>query len=183
MHKAAAVVFSLMIASAAFAQQKNEFQFFVSNLAGGWTSNDGTTVSAGIGVAYKRVFTPRFSAQLAVTGEHHDTNPYVVNPDGSFRNVNSVGFHTYPIDLTARYDFVNDTRWKPYLGGGVRYVAAPNVDPAFGYQNKLGFEAIGGTEFQITHKFGLLIDGKFNFSDHEHYDEPFKTSFGVLWKF
>lgn len=183
MHKAAAVLFSLMIASAAIGQQKNEFQVFVSNLAVSWTSNDGTHGSAGFGVAYNRVITPNFSAQIAVATQHNDTYPYVVNPDGSFRNVNSVGFNTYPIDLTARYDFVNDTRWKPYLGGGLRYVAAPNVDSSFGYQNHLGIEAVGGTEFRITRTFGLFLDGKINSGKHEFYDEPFKSSFGVLWKF
>ena len=183
MHKAAAVVFSLMIASSAFGQQKNEFQVFVSNLAVSWTSNDGTHGSAGFGLAYRREFTPRFSTQLAVTTEHHETYDYVVEPNGSFRDVPAQSFHTYPIDLTGRYDFVNDTRWKPYLGGGLRYVAAPNVDTAFGYSNHVGAEIIGGTAFRITPKFGLVLDGKVNFGDHESYDVPFKTSFGLLWRF
>jgi len=183
MHKAAAVVFSLMIASAAFGQQKNEFQVFVSNPGGGWSETNGSTVSAGFGVAYNRVITPKLTAQIAVTSQNSHTYSYVVNPDGSFRDVPSVGFHFYPIDLSARYDFHNETRWLPYLGGGVRYVAAPNVDQAFGYQNHLGVELVGGTEFRISHGFGLLIDGKVNFGEHEFYDQPFKGSFGLLWKF
>ena len=183
MHKAAAVVLSLMIASVAFGQQKNEFQVFVSNLAVSWTSNDGTHGSAGFGLAYNRVITPKFSAQIALTTQHNQTYPYLVNPDGSFRSVNQVGFKTYPIDLTARYTFRNETRWLPYLGAGVRYVAAPNVDQAFGYQNHLGAELAGGTEFRFSHAFGLVLDGKLNFGDHEFYDEPFKASVGLLWKF
>ena len=179
----AAVVFSLMIASAAFGQQKNEFQVFASNPFVGYSSSTGTETSAGLGLAYKRVITPKFSAQIGVTTEHHNTYPYVVNPDGSFRDVNSVGFHTYPIDLTARYDFVNETRWLPYLGAGVRYVGAPNVDQAFGYKNHLGMELTGGTEFRITHSFGLVLDGKVYFGSHEAYDENWKPSLGVLWRF
>jgi hypothetical protein len=183
MHKGAAVVLTLMIASAAFGQQKNEFQVFISNLAASWTSNNGANVSAGFGVAYNRVITPRLTAQIAVTTQHSDTYSYVVNPDGSFRDVPPVGFNFYPIDLSARYNFLNDTRWLPYLGGGVRYVPAPNVDKAFGYQNHAGVELVGGTEYRISHGFGLLLDGRVNFGDHEFYDQSFKASVGLLWKF
>ena len=164
----ATVMLSLLIACAAFGQQKNEFSIFASNP--GTSLSDSVDTSTGFGLAYTRQLTPRFSTQIALTSEHHESlfEPF--------------SFNTEPIDLTARYDFVNDTRWKPYLGAGLRYVAAPDADPAFGYSNHLGAELAGGTTFRITPSFGFMLDGKFNLGSHDEYDAPFKASFGLLWR-
>jgi len=60
----------------------------------------------------------------------------------------------------------------------MRYVAAPNVDPRFRYQVHFGIDVVGGTA-----SFGLVLDGKLYFGDYEAYDQPFKASIGLLWKF
>jgi hypothetical protein len=70
-----------------------------------------------------------------------------------------VSFRTYPIDLTARYRWVNETRWKSYLGVGARYVAAPHVDSMWGYTNRVTPEIVGGVLFTFRH-FGIVADGK-----------------------
>ena len=116
----------LLIAPAAFAQQRNDFTVFVSNF--GVSTSQNTRWHVDYGAAVNTSFTPRFSAQLSVTSEQHHTYPYVVDSSGYINQVDPVSFHTYPIDLTAHYRFINDTRWKPFLGAGVRYVAAPAVD-------------------------------------------------------
>jgi hypothetical protein len=96
--------------------------------------------------------------------------------------VTPVKFRTYPIDLTARYRFVNDTRWKPFIGAGARYVAAPHVDSMFGYTNRLSPELVGGVVFQLRH-LGIVVDGKALLADHEYYDSAFKTAVGLNWRF
>lgn len=88
-------------------------------------------------------------------------------------------FRTYPIDFTLHYRF-DDTRWKPYIGAGARYVAAPHVDSMFGYTNRLTPEVVGGVVFQMRH-LGIFADGKVNLGDHEYYDPVFKTAIGVSW--
>ena len=89
---------------------------------------------------------------------------------------------TYPIDLTARFRWVNDTRFKPYIGLGARYVAAPHVDSMFGYTNRTTPELVGGVVYQLRH-LGIVADGKVLLGDHEYYDSMFKTSIGLSWRF
>lgn len=184
MRKAAVILFSMLIASAAIAQQKkNDFSVFVTDAGFGWSSGRGTTASASYGIAFDRMLTQQFSAQLAIGSEGHRTYSYIVNPTGTFQAVDPVHFRTYPIDLAVRYQFLDESRWKPYVGLGARYVAAPNVSSDFRYKNHIGPEIVGGTSFQIRRSFGLVLDGKLYLGDHEQYDSNFKPSFGLLWRF
>ena len=183
MHNAAAILFALLVAPAAFAQQKNEFTVFLTDARISYSSQSGTEASTSFGIAFDRVLTPRISAQLAIGSERHHTYSYVVEPNGSFRQVTPSGFRTYPIDLAVRYQFLTDTRWKPDLGLGARYVAAPRVGSEFRYRDHFGPEIVGGTAFQFTRSFGLVLDGRIYVGDREHYDSQFKPSFGLLWRF
>ncbi|MDQ6800614.1 MAG: hypothetical protein M3041_07225 [Acidobacteriota bacterium] len=61
--------------------------------------------------------------------------------------------------MTGRFRFVNESRWKPYIGAGARHVAAPNVDSMFGYTNRWTPELVGGVVFQLRH-FGFVADAK-----------------------
>src|SRR5712692_2250529 len=150
---------------AAFAQQRNNFTVFISNL-GVYSASQHTHWYSDYGAALDTAFTPRLSAQLSVTSEHHRTYPYVVDSSGYINQVDPVGFHTYPIDLTGRYHFITDSRWKPFLGAGLRYVAAPHVDSQFGYQNHLTPEAVGGVIFQMQ-RIGIVSEGKQLLGDRE----------------
>lgn len=179
MRNVAAAIFTFFVAAALFAQPKDELSVFASRYTEGIRNSN----SVSLGVAFDRMLTPRISAQLWIASEHHYTYPYVVEPNGSFRQVARVRFHTIPIDLTVQYHFLNDTAWKPFVGVGARYVGAPKVSSAFRYQNHLGPEIVGGTAFQITRRFGLRADGKIYFGDREHYDDQLKTSLGLFWRF
>lgn len=183
MRKVVVVLFSLLIASAALAQQKNEFSVFVTNSSLTLSRDHGPQGSNSLGLAFDRMVTPRISTQLSVNYERHRTYSYIVNPTGTFAAVPPVRFTTVPIDLSARYHFLNETRWKPYLGLGLRYVRQPNISSQFNYQDHIGPEIVGGTAVQFTRSFGLLLDGKVYLGDREQYDSQFKTSFGLLWRF
>ena len=174
---------TLLLASAASAQQRNELSFFASNPGLGYSSTGGTNASAGLGIAFDRMFTPRVSAQLSIASEQHRTYPYVVAPNGSFQQVTPRSFQTYPIDLAVHYHFLKDSRWQPYLGLGAHYVSAPHVGSQFGYQNHLGPEIVGGTVFRIGPSFGIVLDGKVTLGDREHYDPSFRPSVGFTWRF
>ena len=168
--------------SSAFAQQKNAFSIFVTD----WQfSRDtrGSHANAGAGIAFDRMLTPRFSAELAIASERHHTYPYIVNTNGLFQEVTPRAFRIYPVDLAVRYHFLNETRWKPFIGVAAHYVGAPHVGSEFRYQNHFGPEIVGGTVVQLGRSFGLVLDGKIYIGDREHYVYPFKPSFGLLWRF
>ena len=171
----------MTFAPAIFAQQEKSVSIFVSNFGVGSDVN-GRRWYTDYGAGFEAVFTPRFSVQAAVTSERHRSYPYVVDSSGYINQVDPVSFHTYPIDLTAHYRFINDTRWKPFLGAGVRYVAAPAVDSMFGYRSRWTPEAVGGVVFQMR-RIGIVLDGKALLGDHEYYDSVFKTGIGLNWRF
>jgi outer membrane protein W len=175
------VIILLLIAPAAFAQQRNDFSVFISNL-GMSSSQQHSHWYADYGVALDTSFTPRLSAQLSVTSEQHHTYPYVVDSSGYINQVAPVAFHTYPIDLTGRYHLFTNSRWKPFLGAGLRYVAAPRVDSQFGLQSRLTPEAVGGVMFQMQ-RIGIVFEGKQLLGDREYYDSMFKASVGLNWRF
>jgi outer membrane protein W len=171
----------LLIAPAAFAQQRNHFSVFLSNL-GVYSTSQHTHWYSDYGAAFDTSFTPRLSAQLSVSSEGHSTYPYVVDSSGYINQVDPVRFRTYPIDLTGRYHFITESRWKPFLGAGLRYVAAPHVDSQFGLRSHLTPEAVGGVVFQMQ-RIGIVFEGKQLLGDREYYDSMFKASVGVNWRF
>ncbi len=176
------VIALLVIAPAAFAQQKNDVYILVNgpaSLAGG---SAGTRAEGGIGVSFARLFTPRISGQLSLSYEQRSSYPYVVNANGSITQVTPATLHTFPIDATARYHLFDDSRWKPYLGAGFRYVGAPSADSRFGYQSHLNPEIVGGTIFQIRPSIGIVLEGKQLLGNREPYDPSFKASAGVSWR-
>jgi outer membrane protein W len=71
----------------------------------------------------------------------------------------------YPIDATVSYHFLNETRWKPYLGAGLRYVSEtlrgtiPGGDYRFTTRT-VEPEISGGLTFQFTPRLGLRFDAK-----------------------
>jgi hypothetical protein len=178
----AAVVVVLVhaLATVALAQQ-NEVALFISNLQpdrGG----------GGYGVSFHRTWTPRFSTGISIAAEE----PAVVGCVGSILTqltCTEVDLRTYPVDLTGRFHFINDTRWKPYIGAGVRYVAAPDVTPEEvqllreSYSDQLNPEIVGGLVFRVTPSFAINAEVKGLFRNPEDYDSLFKASAGVSWRF
>lgn len=172
-----------LLSTVALAQQKQSLSIFVSDLSYTKRSTDNGQWGGGVGVAFERMFSERLALQGAIAYERHRTYPYLVEDDGSITQVEARRLNIVPIDLTARYHFVNDTRWKPYIGLGAHYVAAPNVDRRFRYQNHLDGAVDGGTTFLLTPSFGLLLNARMLVGDREPYDEQFKISAGLSWRF
>ena len=174
----------LFIAPTVFAQRENNFSVFLYQ-AGLAASESGRHWYSDYAAAFESSLTPHFSAQISVGSERHASYPYVIDETGYVNQVTPVKFRTYPIDLTARYRFVNDTRWKPYIGAGAHYVAAPKVhlDPGFGYQNHIDGEVDGGVAFMFTPALGVMLDGRVIGGERETYDPIFRVSAGLSWRF
>jgi outer membrane protein W len=173
MRKIVGFVVTAFACCAASAQQTQTLSAFVSN----------NTDEPSYGISYERMFAPRWSVQAAVAVERHHSYGYVVEDNGAIAMVEPERLRTVPIDLTAGYHWPNDTRWKPFLGIGAHYVAAPDADPRFRYRNHLHPAINGGTLFMLTHNLGLMLDGRIYLGDHEPYDDNLKTSIGLSWRF
>ena len=170
------------VPTALFAQPKQTLSVFA---AGVNSSAQDQQRPAGLGISYDRMLTPRLSLDAAIAFERHFSYPYVVDIGGFIDVVPRSRLRTVPIDLTARYHWLNDTRWKPYIGGGAHYVSAPKVhlDPGFGYQSHVNGEVDGGVVFMLTPALGAMLDGRVIGGDRETYDPIFRISAGLSWRF
>jgi len=180
------LVFLAVVALAlpAFAQQpKNDFQIFVYTSNVGITSTDsnGTTVDGGFGLAVSKFVAPHISAEASVTSQdwwEYEPGPYHFG-DPIIRHRHT----TYPISLDGQYHFFNSSRWKPYLGAGVRY-----VEPHAQLRNigaRISPEVVGGVSFMFTPSFSLRFDAKqeIRSSSGPAYDPLSRVSVGLGWHF
>ena len=181
MRKVLVLVMALVFAipTAVLAQQT--FSVFLTDI--NQTSDRVNPWPGGFGVSFERMFAERLSLQGAVAYERHRTYTYVVEDNGSITPVPRENLRTLPIEVTARYHWLNDTRFKPYLGLGVHYVAAPNTDARFRYQDHVDGLVGGGFVFMLKPSLGLLLEGRAIVGDREPYDPPFKVAAGVSWRF
>src|SRR5258705_90174 len=113
MHKLTVLV-CLILATAAFGQQNkpNGFYVFVTNprYAGGPGGHD---FEGAFGVALQRMFSPRFSGEVAVSHDSETFGFRSFKSDGTLLADHVVTAYSLPVDLTARYHFLNDSSWKP----------------------------------------------------------------------
>src|SRR4051794_6710230 len=115
----------------------------------GWGAGAGTAADAGFGLALEHRFSRLFSGEISVATERHEVQPY-------FLNSKTFNLRTYPIDAIARYTFQSvHTRWRPYVGLGVRYVGAPEEPPFVQYSDEINGEVVGGVEFNAAESWSL----------------------------
>ena len=162
------VVLTFLIAATAFAQQDkpNSFSVFLGDPT--YLSDaQGREIDGQFGVALQRMFAPHFSAEIAVS---HETVLFADRSvrSGFFGN-RRVGFT--PVDLSARYHFPNESRWKPYLGVMTRYVDGETF-----------VGANGGVLWQFRPTLGLRFDGKALVSSSGQ-GTHLLHSVGLSWRF
>jgi opacity protein-like surface antigen len=167
-----------------FAQQpKNDFQIFAysSNLGVTWNESYGTAVDTNWGIAVQKFVAPHVSMELAVVSQgwyEYEPGPYHFGvPIVRYRQ------RSYPVSLDGQYHFFNGSRWKPYLGVGLRY-----VDPNARLRDigaRISPEVNGGVSFMFTPRFSLRFDGKqeLRSPDGPAYDPPSRVSVGLGWHF
>jgi outer membrane protein W len=167
MRKPVIVAVSLLfVVASAFAQQNtpsNSVSVFVSDMAV-THSSVGTFVNAGYGGAFDHMFNNHISAELSVTSQRMRQ---------TFTTFSSAGQATYgsytktlfPIDANVSYHFLTDSRWKPYVGVGLRYLSSTvqNIAPLNNsrYTSRtVDPEISGGVTFQFRPNLGLRLDVK-----------------------
>jgi len=174
MRKSIVIAVSLLfVVASAFAQQRatpaNTVSVFVSDAMVSYSSSSGSRLDVSYGAAFRHMFNRHISAELSVTSQpaRRYFSTFVVGgqPTGQ-PTVTSSTVHFHPIDASVSYHFLTDSRWKPYVGGGMRYLnnsviltggplgdqrlTTRTVDP----------EISGGVVFQFRPTLGLRFDAK-----------------------
>ena len=167
------IVICLFVATAASAQQNKPNGFYVFITNPGYASEPaGHGWNGAFGVALQRMFSPRFSGEVAVS---HDTETFVFRSftsGGTLLAGHQVTAYSLPVDLTARYHFLNDSSWKPYIGAEARYV-----------DSRAFFGMTGGVVWQFRPALGLRFDSKLLVSDRPVHGERLYNSIGLSWRF
>jgi outer membrane protein W len=132
------------------------------------------TDANGFGAAIEYRLHPRWAVELAAASETRTVSLGLLS--GRTKDV-----RTHPIDLTLHYYFVNQTRWQPFLGAGVRHLTSDDSELAGGTSAEID----GGFHFMITPSFSIRADGRvlFDNGDTISFGPAVKLSGGVGWKF
>jgi hypothetical protein len=176
MRKLVVAVAFLLVSTAAFAQQDKPTGIFVffNNPGFGVSERSGSYWEGGFGVAVQRMFTPHVSAELTVSRERHITELARYDLNGNIIDAPPLKlFNDFkPVDLMARYHFLNDSAWKPYAGIGVRYVESHAIGGL-----------TGGVVWQFRPSLGLRFDAKAMLGNHSRFTDTFNGSAGLAWRF
>jgi outer membrane protein W len=159
-------VIALFAALPLFAQESPvRVSVFVSDLI--------ETDAKGIGAAIEYQLHPRWAVELAVASETHTISNFFSSAE---RDVD-----TTPIDLTVHYYFVNQTRWQPFIGAGVRHVSSSDDT----VEDLTTPEVGGGFHFMVTDSLSIRVDARIPFDDGDtiSFGPALKLSAGVGWKF
>jgi outer membrane protein W len=155
---------------------------FVSDIAVTTRSWEGTAYDASYGASANYFFSPRWSATLSA---ERDDRFFVVHEQRTIGGtdvlvpVASGRFRVFPIDALIRYNFVNETRWKPYIGAGLNYERRP-----LGLRSQTALELNGGVTFAITPHLGINVDGKLQPRETQPNAGPqLRSAVGLSWRF
>ncbi len=167
MRNARMVMVSLLfVVAPLYAQQPNRSNAVTLFMSDAYFGSDsgGTKAGADFGVALSHMFNDRFSGELAVTSQRIGGS-VTTFPFEGFPTTTTYSNRIYPIDASASYHFFTDSRWKPYLGAGARYVSdsvrvtGPLGDNRF-TRRSTNPEITGGITFQFNPRLGLRFDAK-----------------------
>ncbi len=169
----------LFVVASAFAQQNshsNTVSVFVSDLSISHTSQSGTDVDASYGVAFNHMFNKFLSGEVSVTSQQiwRNVSTFSVPGPPTYRSYRDT---LYPIDANVSYHFLTNSRWKPYVGAGLRY-----LNNTFLYS---GGPLAGGVTFQFRPNLGLRFDAKqiVGNSNSALGDTAFSGSVGLSFRF
>lgn len=162
-----AMVSLLFVVAPLYAQQPNRpnaVTLFVTDAGFGWSGSSGVKYGADFGLALSHMFNDRFSGELAVTSQRHGGSVTTFPLEGFPTTVIYSG-RLYPIDASVSYHFFTDSRWKPYVGAGARYVSdSVRVNGPTGNfrvsRHSTDAEITGGITFQLNPRVGLRFDAK-----------------------
>jgi len=168
MRKSIIVAVSLLfVVATGFAQQPNRsntVSVFVSDLSISSSSSTGTNLDTSYGVAFGHMFNRHWFAEVSVTSQPIQRSIIYVSV-GQPTTYTTSRDRLYPMDANVSYHFLSDSRWKPYVGGGLRYlddtVLLDLPAGVRGYSHSfVDPEITGGVTFQFRPNLGLRFDAK-----------------------
>lgn len=186
------IAIALLFVTLPLAAQKrgtSEVSVMATNITVTSSSNTGTDLDGDFGLGFNYWLNRHWSTELQVSYQQHSVAVSSFerrNPDGTiFLGVIRRTATAYPVDLRAQYHFLNDTRWKPFVGAGVHYVQRPDgVESREFHASDFSPEITGGTLFMFTPRLGLRLDSTLLLrEDSADWDNNFKVGVGVSWRF
>jgi len=174
MRKLIVVAVCLLVSTAAFAQQDrpNGIFVFVSNANWSYSTTSGSNWDGAFGVALQRMFTPHVSGEVSVSYDRRTSRVTAFDSSGNILSSHTFTNDFTPIDLTARYHFLNDSSWKPYAGVGARIVDGRAIGGV-----------TGGVIWQFRPALGLRFDAKVLLGNQSRFTDTFNGSAGLAWRF
>jgi outer membrane protein W len=169
MRKTIVIAFSLLfVVASAFAQQPapaNTVSVFLSDAMVSYSSSSGSRLDVSYGGAFDHMFNRHISAEISVTSQPARRYSSTLVVSGQPVTSSST-VHFHPIDANVSYHFLTDSRWKPYVGGGLRYLNnSVIVNGLFGESRRFTTRTVdpeisGGVVFQFRPTLGLRFDAK-----------------------
>lgn len=163
---------------------KHQLSAFVTPNSVVYSESRGTDVSGGIGLAWTAFWTHRVSTELLVAAEqsYESASMTVPSAGGSITKIIQAHVDTYPVDALVQYHFLNQSKWQPYAGGGLRYVSKPSSE-LLPTESRTSFELNGGVVWQFAPRWGLKFDFKQLLREDSFYDHSMKGSVGFSWSY
>ena len=175
-------VLCLVFCAAASAQERgNALYFFISNPTYTESDASGSHFTGAVGIGYQRSFSDRWAGEFAIARQRQTVN-FIETPEVNQPPiVVSRTWDSTPVDGLVQYHFRRaDAAWRPYLGGGMRWAAAPE-DVA--EDTEVFVTVNGGVVWFFGPALGLRLDGKYLPGDRPAYVDPFQGSVGLAWRF
>jgi outer membrane protein W len=154
---------------------KHQLSVFVTPHEVTHSDMTGTDFSGGVGLSWTAFWTKRVSTELSVASERsYESSSGPVFVENRVK--------TYPIDALAQYHFLNESKWQPYVGGGIRYVEL-STSVFAPTDSRTSFEINGGVIWQFVPHWGLKFDFRQLLREDSFYDHASKGSIGFSWSF
>ncbi len=179
------VLLILLLASLPLAAQtftpKNELFGFFDDPRVWSTEAEGTHLNTGYGLSLRHFATPHVSAELSVARHYHFVTVFYPPENGVAVPPERFRSRDLPIDALVSYHFAPQSRWQPFAGIGLHYLAtsgAPEVES----QTRL--EVAGGLAFSVTQRFFVRADVKHLLGNSAlFYDPATRAGVGFGWRF
>ncbi len=175
------VVLAVLIAAGSAVAQQTRVSLSATDLELVSSSSHGSHLSGGGELAVNHFWTPEFSTMLAAGAARSYDTWTLYDRDSNVVTHGEYSYTAYPFDLLAQFHFATgESRWKPYVGAGVRYTDAPSAVVERGFSPVIN----GGVMFNVNPRVGVVFDVRAMYYRNGNItDFSGKPALGVSWRF
>ena len=150
--------------------QAGEIGLWIATSQVGETLVDESEISfdngEGFGISFNHFWTPNLSTEFAATPLKHDGTIEV----GEFPTFDLGSLDIIPVTATAQWHFARGGRFSPYVGAGISYVMADDIESddlrSIGVDkvevdSKVGWLAQAGIDIGLSERFAVAVDAKY----------------------